>query len=115
MPRGPSRTPMQQYVDLTDAERRAVDVHKYFMSERYGYDVGFDTAYDDWSRHYSEDWRRRRHERMLSLEMSEIARHVWIVSQKNGRDMGREAALDWVLNYAAEWRTWFECEYEYKD
>lgn len=101
--------------ELTKAERRAVDVHKYFVSERYGYDVGFDFAYQDFLMHYYEAWHKRRHERMLSLEMNEIAKHVWIVSQKYGRDMGREAALDWVLNYAAEWRAWFENEYLDKD
>ena len=38
--------------------------------------------------------------------------HRWIESEKAGHDLGRAAALDWVLKYAAQWREWYNRVYE---
>lgn len=38
-------------------------------------------------------------------EREEILRHKWFESQKQGFDIGFEAALtDWILNHRAGWR-----------
>ena len=34
----------------------------------------------------------------------EIAKHKWIESQKNGRDLGSEAVKDWIKKYAQDFR-----------
>jgi hypothetical protein len=39
-------------------------------------------------------------EEYLKLQNSEIERHKWIESEKAGKDLGLEAVIDWILNYA---------------
>lgn len=92
---------------LTNGERKEVERHKYFMSQQYGYDVGFDAALTDWLDHHAEEYRRDAQARMLEMQRQEIARHMWIESEKAKCNLGREAALDWVLKYAAQWRAWY--------
>ncbi len=36
----------------------------------------------------------------LELQRREIERHKWIESEKAGRDLGMDAAIDWILKYA---------------
>ncbi len=97
--------------DLTRAERHEVERHKYFLSRERGYDVGFEMARNDWLEHHAPAWRRRRQQHMLDMQRQEIQRYKWIASQHAQRDLGREAVLEWIQRYAAEWREWYEREY----
>jgi hypothetical protein len=36
----------------------------------------------------------------LNLQAREIDRHKWLESEKAGKDLGSEAAIDWILKYA---------------
>ncbi len=36
----------------------------------------------------------------LELQTNEIERHKWIESERAGKDLGMEAAIDWILRYA---------------
>ncbi|MEI7450383.1 MAG: hypothetical protein WCJ75_12245 [Desulfomonile sp.] len=36
----------------------------------------------------------------LEIQSREIERHKWIESEKAGRDLGTDAAIDWILKYA---------------
>jgi hypothetical protein len=36
----------------------------------------------------------------LEFQTREIERHKWIESEKAGKDLGMEAAIDWILKYA---------------
>jgi hypothetical protein len=36
----------------------------------------------------------------LELQNREIEKHKWIESERAGRDLGVEAAIDWILKYA---------------
>lgn len=92
---------------LTRKELEEVKRHKYFMSEACGYDVGYETACEDWITYHAASYRQREQARMLEMQREEIARHKWIESEKANRDLGRDAALDWVLKYAAQWRAWY--------
>jgi len=38
-----------------------IERHKYFLSEKSGQDVGWDTAEDDWEREHAAQWRATRH------------------------------------------------------
>lgn len=96
---------------FTKAELREIERHKYFLSQRAGYDVGFECAAADWERRFGRAYRENRPDYVLSLQREEIARHVWIESEKAGRDLGRAAQLDWVQKYAAKWRDWYNREY----
>ena len=42
------------------------------------------------------------------LQIQEIERHKWRYDQKEGRDTGQEAVLDWIENYAAAFRAYWE-------
>lgn len=42
------------------AEKQEIMRHKWFMSERAGYDVGFDVALINWVRNHRSDWRAYR-------------------------------------------------------
>jgi hypothetical protein len=39
-------------------------------------------------------------EQYLKIQAQEIERHKWIESEKAGRDLGTEAAIDWIMKYA---------------
>lgn len=89
-------------------ELKAIEEHKYHLSQQYGYDVGFELAKQDWMAKYSAQWRMRH---MLELQRAEINRHKWIESEKAQRDLGADAVFDWINTYAAQWREWYEREY----
>lgn len=90
--------------ELTPAEYEAIEVHKYFLSEKAGYDVGMQFAIADWLKNYAVEWRRKRCRDDNQAQIGEIEKHKWIESEKAGRDLGNMAALDWVIKYAADWR-----------
>jgi len=35
-----------------------INKHKWFQSEKAGYDIGFDQAAQDWINRYAEEWKR---------------------------------------------------------
>jgi hypothetical protein len=99
----------EQYCrEFTPAEWQALEVHRYYMSERAGYDVGIARSVEDWLINHSARWRRERLQKELADQAEEIKKHKWIESEKAGTDLGDVAALDWVRKHAAEWRRWRE-------
>jgi hypothetical protein len=38
------------------------------------------------------------------LQIEEIQRHKWIESEKAGRDLGQDAAFDWICRHARAFR-----------
>jgi hypothetical protein len=36
----------------------------------------------------------------LEIQTREIERHKWIESEKAGRDLGKDAVIDWIMKYA---------------
>ena len=63
-------------IELTKAEICAIEAHKYFMSQRYGHDVGADAARKDWLENCAAAWREERQRQMLDLERDEIRRQL---------------------------------------
>jgi hypothetical protein len=98
--------------DLTRAEIRQVEIHKWYMSQRCGYDVGFETAKADWLANHAQVFWQRRQQVMMAMQRDAINQHKWIVSEQCGCDQGRAAVLDWIAKYAAGWREWYEQEYD---
>lgn len=41
-----------------EAQIQAIQEHKYFLSEKAGYNVGFETAAQDWILHHAAQWRK---------------------------------------------------------
>ena len=45
---------------LEEDEVKAIEIHKYYLSEKAGHDVGWKSAYDNWMKNYSKEWRRKK-------------------------------------------------------
>ena len=91
--------------DFTAAEWQALEVHRYYLSERAGHDVGIVATVEDWLLHYSAGWRKARLQKDLADQAKEILKHKWIESEKAGRDIGFERALtDWIIKHRSKWR-----------
>jgi hypothetical protein len=71
-----------------------------------------ESTLDAWLRDHSATWRKRRQITAAQMQAEEIRKHRWIESEKVHRDLGKEAHTDWVKQYAAEWRNWFENHYD---
>jgi hypothetical protein len=48
----------------------------------------------------------------LEIQGREIERHKWIESEKAGKDVGMDAAIDWILKYADVFSDSFQHESE---
>ncbi len=96
--------------DFSTAEQKAIRLHKYYLSEQAGCDVGEEYAIRHWLDHYSQRWRHNRLQHEMKAQKEEIRRHVWIESQKAGQDLGSSAAIDWISKHAASWRRWRELQ-----
>ncbi len=48
----------QTNVDRSPAEVAEIEKHKYFLSEQMGYDVGWETAEQDWESNHAETFRQ---------------------------------------------------------
>ncbi len=95
---------------LTKAEQHAVFEYRARLEQRYGRDVSFDDALELWLENEAVAWREQRQRACMARQREEINRHKWIESEKAGRDLGKEAVMDWITNNAASWRKWFEQE-----
>lgn len=49
---------MSKTVERSQQEIDEIERHKYFLSEKAGYDVGWDHAADDWETNHSQEFRR---------------------------------------------------------
>ena len=49
-------------------------------------------------------------EEIHQKQIDEILKHKWILSEKEGRDLGEQAVLDWVKKHAADYREYWEEE-----
>ena len=45
------------------------------------------------------------------LQKLEIEKHIWIESEKQGRNVRTEATYDWIIRYAHVFNSWYEREY----
>ena len=89
---------------IIEDEEKEIELHKYYLSEKHGYDVGWDHAYNDWKEKHSQKWRRHRMKKDAEDEIQEILAHKWIESEKAMCDLGDKAVFDWIEKYAAKWR-----------
>jgi hypothetical protein len=47
-------------------------------------------------------------EKIQRIQIREILKHKWILSEKAGRDLGEEAVEDWVRRHAADFREYWK-------
>jgi phosphotransferase system HPr (HPr) family protein len=95
-----------QATNLTAAELKAIEEHKYYLSLQRGTEVSIEEAIDDFVQHVAEDWRREKVRRDNLEQRDEIEKHKYLRSLAEGRDIGRSsAAEEWCQKYAHIWRT----------
>lgn len=99
--------------ELSKAEQYQVTRHQHRLAEERGCDVSWEDARESWLEHLAPEWRQQRMSHMLDMQREEIARYRWIRSEEEHRDMGRQAAMEWVQKYAKEWRQWYEDHHEH--
>jgi hypothetical protein len=97
---------------FTKAELKAISVHKYYLSEKAGHDVGLEFAIAHWLKYHAAAWREERLRNDLDAQRAEIQKHKWIESEKAGRDLGRHAVQDWIVRFAELWRQMHDQEEE---
>jgi phosphocarrier protein len=95
-----------QAANLTAAELKAIEEHKYYLSQQRGAEVAIEEAIDDFVRHFAEDWQQEKLRRDNLEQGQEIEKHKCLRSLAEGRDIGRaSAAEEWCQKYAHIWRT----------
>jgi hypothetical protein len=100
---------------LSSAEFRAVEQYRTQAAKERGREVSLEEAESEWLDACAVQWREARQREMLMRQREEIQRYKWIESEKADRDLGAEAALDWIKRYAADWRRWYETQSETSD
>ena len=99
---------------LSKDEFQEVERHRSRLSIELNRDVDFTEASEHWLKTCAVTWREKRQSDMLARQREEILKHKWIESEKAHRDLGSEATLDWIRRYAAQWREWYEEQYDAK-
>jgi phosphotransferase system HPr (HPr) family protein len=95
-----------QAANLTAAELKAIEEHKYYLSQQRGVEVAIEEAIADFVGHFAEDWQREKLRRDNLEQRQEIEKHKYLRSLAEGRDIGRtSAAEEWCQKYAHIWRT----------
>src|SRR5271154_6949011 len=95
-----------QATNLTAAELKAIEEHKYYLSQQRGTEVSIEEAIDDFVQHFAEDWRKEKLRRDNLEQRVEIEKHKYLRSMAEGRDIGgSSAAEEWCQKYAHIWRT----------
>ena len=94
--------------ELTIDEINAILTHKWYLSEKAGYDAGMEYAKDDFFKHHSKKWRIQQIQKDYEKQKEEILKHKYYLSEKRGCEVDiQEAALDWINSgYAEHWRTY---------
>jgi hypothetical protein len=91
------------------SERRAIVVHWFFLCADENRRVPGSEAIGRWEGGPAKSWRKRKFWEDMHVQLNEIDRHKYLLSEKAGRDVGWEfAAEDWIRKYSADWRAWWE-------
>jgi len=96
---------MVKEIDLIPSELSAIEMHKYFLSEREGREVSFEVAMIDFIDNYEADFLCKKQVEDNQQQNQEILKYRWIESEKEGHDIGNtKAAMEWVEKYGGIWR-----------
>lgn len=93
-------------IDLIPSELRAIEDHKYYLSQKEGREVPLEEAIVDFLIDYEADYLKRKQTEDVAQQNDEIMKYKWIESERAGHDIGTEtAAMEWVEKYGSIWRT----------
>jgi len=92
-------------IDLSPAELRAIEDHKYFMSLEQGCEVSIEDAIRDFVNNYKDAWIKEKQRRENFEQIEEIKKYKNIRSQEAGYEISEnDAAEEWRDMYAHIWR-----------
>ena len=90
---------------LDPSELKAVEEHKWYLSERAGREVSICEAIEDFREHYRRRWLEVKFLDESREQVDEIVRYRWCRSEGEGHDIGKECAtIEWIEHFAAIWR-----------
>ncbi len=93
-------------VDIIPSELRAIEDHKYFLSQEEGREISIEEAIVDFLINYEDDYLKCKQSEDTAQQNDEIMKYKWIESEREGRDIGEEtAAMEWVEKYGSIWRS----------
>jgi phosphocarrier protein HPr len=88
--------------NLTAAELKAIEEHKYYLSQKRKTEVTIEEAIVE---KFAKDWRNEKLRRDNLEQRQEIEKHKYLRSLEEGRDIGKSsAAEEWCQKYAHIWR-----------
>jgi phosphocarrier protein HPr len=91
--------------NLTASELKAIEEHKYYLSQKRKTEVTMEEAIADFVQNFAKDWRNEKLRRDNLEQRKEIEKHKYLRSLEEGRDIGRSsAAEEWCQKYAHIWR-----------
>ncbi len=94
------------------AERRAMDVHKYFMGIELGRSPSMKEVVESWERNYAVQWRVKAMKEAAAAQLREIEAYRKELTSFEGRSIGfEEAAHDWTSRWGKAWRDNWEASY----
>jgi hypothetical protein len=92
-------------IDLIPSELRAIEEHKYYLSQGEDREVSLEEAIVDFLIDYESDFLTAKQIEDVREQNAEIMKYKWIESEKEGHDIGTEkAAEEWVERYGSIWR-----------
>jgi len=92
-------------IDLIPSELRAIEEHKYYLSQQEEREVSLEEAIVDFLINYEADFLNTKQIEDIKEQNAEIMKYKWIESEKEGHDIGAEqAAKEWVEKYGSIWR-----------
>lgn len=95
--------------DLTPAELRAIEDHKYFLSQRLGREVTIEEAIKDFVATVRPRWLRQKLREDIKTQVSTMEWYKCCEHMERGRDLGPHGGADeWIARYAKSWREWRE-------
>ncbi|MBN2443070.1 MAG: HPr family phosphocarrier protein [Spirochaetales bacterium] len=92
-------------IDLSPAELKAIEDHKYFMSQKQGQEVSIEDAIKDFVSHYKDTWIKEKQKKENYEQLEEIKKYMQTRSQEAGYTLSEnDAAEEWMGIYAHIWR-----------
>ena len=92
-------------IELDPSELKAIEGHKWYLSEQSGREVSIEEAIADFRKRYRAIWLGAKLHAENRKQIEEILRHKWNRSTEVGFDIGEErAAREWIQWFADIWR-----------
>jgi hypothetical protein len=96
---------MKEEINLIPSELKAIEEHKWYLSERQGKEVSFEEALIDFLDNYETDWIREKQCTDCKEQTDQILQYKWLRSEQEGYDIGKNtASKEWIRKYAHIWR-----------